>query len=90
MANTERFYPTEKNLGKDCMFWDVNGRFVGCNFPKTEMEGRTSCEGIIDDVCLFLKDGRKPKSLTPEQIMRLKISPPQIGRKDNIPPGETS
>jgi hypothetical protein len=51
MANHERFYPTEKNLGKECMFWDVNGRFVGCNFPKTEMEGRTSCEGIIDDVC---------------------------------------
>lgn len=28
---------------------------VGCFFPKFEMEGRTSCEGMIDDVCLFLK-----------------------------------
>jgi len=47
---TEKLYPSEENLGKNYQFWNLSGRFHGCNFPKGEMEGRTSCEGLIDDI----------------------------------------
>ncbi len=80
----ERFYPKEENLGKPCDFWKN-----GCRFPKFEIEGRTSCEGIIDDVCLWLKDKRTPKSLTPEQRLEIQTQPPSIS-KHHIPPGEAS
>jgi len=90
MAETEKFYPNEGNLGKECLFWDMHGRFFGCNFPKVEMERRTSCEGIIDDVCLYLKDKRPPKSLTEVQIRELKTRMPSFDEKTYIPPGETS
>lgn len=83
---TERFYPTEENLGKNCMFWDLNGRFRGCNFPKIEMAGRTSCEGIVDDVCLQLQ---KTRPLTNPQLKDLKPEPPKLGQKPHIPPGQT-
>lgn len=90
MASQERFYPREENLGKECRFWnpDFNPDKRGCRFPKTEMRGRTSCEGIIDDVCLFLKDGRRPASLSEEQISELKIRMPQFSNKQYIPPGD--
>lgn len=88
MAESEKFYPSEENLGKECRFWDLFGRFAGCNFPKAEMEGRTSCEGLIDDVCLYLKDGRGPKSLTEEQIKELKLRMPAFDEKTYIPPGD--
>lgn len=90
MAESEKFYPSEENLGKTCLFWDLFGGFTGCNFPYVQMEGRVSCEGLIDDVCLFLKDGRRPKSLTEEQIRELKIRIPSFEEKLYIPPGETS
>lgn len=85
-----KFYPELSNLGKDCQFWALGSATVGCCFPKAEMEGRTSCEGIIDDVCLFLKNGRKPKSLTEEQIKELKTRTPALDSKFHIPPGEIS
>lgn len=90
MSETEKFYPSKENLGKECRFWDLKGRSAGCNFPKAEMEGRTSCEGLIDDVCLYLKDRRRPKSLTEEQIKELKIRIPSFDEKTYIPPGQTS
>jgi len=85
MAETEKFYPNEENLGKNCTFWNLRGRRVGCNFPKVQMEGRLSCEGMIDDVCLLLKNGRTPRSLTEEQIRELKTRKPGF----DIPPGDT-
>lgn len=81
---TERFYPTKEKLGNNCRFWNLGGRFAGCNFPKAEMEGRTNCEGIIDDVCLYLKDGRVPKNIAIED---LKVRPPKLGQKPHISPG---
>lgn len=69
----EYFWPAEKNIGKNCRFWSFE---KGCIFPKKEMEGRRSCEGIIDDVCLFLKNRRLPKSLTPQQLSELKLRVP--------------
>jgi hypothetical protein len=92
----EKFYPTEKDLGKDCIFWQsidtesekhVGVVAVGCFFPKAEMEGRLSCEGIIDDVCLYLKDGRIPKSLTEEQLSELQRRIPITDNRE-IPPGD--
>jgi hypothetical protein len=93
---SEKFYPTEKNLGKDCRFWqgvekrpeDVLARLaIGCHFPKAEMEGRLSCEGVIDDVCLYLKNGRYPKSLSEEQITEMRHRIPGTGNQD-LPPGD--
>lgn len=90
MPESEKFYPSEVNLGKSCQFWNLHGRFFGCNFPKAELEGRTSCEGIIDDICLYLKDGRPPRSLTEEQIQQLKLKMPSFDEKTYIPPGDTT
>lgn len=85
MANPN-FYPTEENLGRNCEFWDAE---VGCYYPKAEMDSRRSCEGIIDDVCLFLKDGRRPSSLTEEQILEIKTRAPDLDDKSYLPPGDT-
>lgn len=84
----EKFYPREENLGKECKYWNLDGRYHGCNYPKTQMEGRTSCEGIIDDVCLYLKDGRIPKDT--DMLEKLKLQTPQFGQKPYIPPGKTT
>ena len=91
----ERFYPKEENLGKDCLYWqglDTGGKHslarfaIGCMFPKYEMEGRLSCEGIVDDVCLYLKDGRRPSSLSQDQIDEIRFRIPD-GDNRNLPPG---
>lgn len=93
---TEKNYPKLNNLGKDCRFWkrkistlDHDEQQTGCIYPKAEVIGRTSCEGIIDDVCLYLITGRKPKSLTEEQRKNLKLSPPSLTNEFLIPPGDT-
>ncbi len=84
----ETFSPREENLGRNCMYWGIiNG--VGCCYPKAELEHRTSCEGIIDDVCLYVKDGREPVSLTDEQQIEIKTRVPSLGLKWYLPPGET-
>lgn len=81
----EEFWPNEENIGKNCRFWSIE---EGCAFSKREMEGRRSCEGIIDDVCLYLKDKRRlPKSLTPEQLVELKFRVPNTSPL-SIPPGD--
>jgi len=84
-----KYFPEEKYLGKYCQFWDFDGRFIGCNYPKAEMEGRVSCEGIVDEMCLFLKDGRMPKSVSADVLSRLKIQPPSLGPKPYIPASDT-
>lgn len=83
---TERFYPGPENLGENCKFWGLNGPVVGCNFPKAELMGRLSCEGIIDDVCLFIKDGRPAPSLTEKQMQEIKTTAPHL--RPNLPPGK--
>jgi hypothetical protein len=82
------FYPTEENLGRNCKYWAVLGA-IGCDYPKAELQGRLSCDGIIDDVCLFVKDGRKPSSLTDEQLIEIKTRVPGIDQRFTLPPGET-
>lgn len=64
--------------------WNLNGRFAGCNYPKAELEGRTSCEGIIDDMCLYSKDGRRSPNISEDQIRELKLNPPSLGNKSYI------
>jgi len=85
MTDKERFYPEKENLGRECKFWDNTS---GCKFPKFEMEGRKSCEGIIDTVCLYLKARVQLGELTEAQLQLLKFSPPQEA-KHYIPAGET-
>lgn len=80
----EYFWPIEKNLGKNCRFWSQE---FGCIFPKKEMEGRRSCEGVVDDVCLYLKNRIIPKSLTDEQRLELRTRVPNSPL--DIPPGDT-
>lgn len=87
MASSEKFYPKAENLGKNCKYWDNR---EGCLYPKVEMEGRRSCEGVVDDVCLFIKDGRTPQSLTPDQILKIKIRIPDPNRNIDLPPGDTT
>lgn len=92
---TEKVYPKLTNIGKDCMFWkfkmtelNEDEQATGCTYPKVEVIGRTSCEGVIDDVCLYLISGRRPDSLTSDQITKLKITPPSLVNNFSIPPGE--
>jgi hypothetical protein len=79
--------PSEENLGENCGWWNVSNHF-GCGFPKAEIEGRSSCEGMVDTVCLhILMNGLRSK-LTPEQILKLKIRVPGPESNFNIPPGD--
>ena len=77
----EKFYPSEENLGNDCRFWQN-----GCTYPKAEVQGRLSCEGVIDDVCLYLlgKSVKRP-NLSPREIIELKHTAPSHKRNRNIP-----
>lgn len=84
----KKFYPNEENLGNNCMFWVFNESFAGCTLPKLGLRDRTSCEGIIDDVCLYEISGREPRSLTDSQIIELKTTRPRPGRNPELPPGD--
>jgi hypothetical protein len=86
MRERERkvFYPRERTLGKNCIYWSQE---FGCRYLKAEIQGRTSCDGMIDDVCLLILKGRPAKSLTPEQVLELKTRIPNSPL--NIPPGDT-
>ena len=76
-------------MGKPCTFWDLKGRFAGCNYPNAKIEGRVSCEGIIDDPCLWATCGIRPKGLTDEQLKELKLIPPSLERNRMLSPGVT-
>lgn len=80
-------YPSEENLGENCMFWAMGDALAGCGFPKAELIGRLSCEGIIDDICLFIKDGRPPASMSREQQLEIKTRAPDLYDKSYLPPG---
>ena len=87
MEKRETYYPKVDNLGENCEFWDNQH---GCWYPKAEMMGRMSCDGIIDPVCIYLKDGIKVEGfdLTEEQITELKTKAPEIRpRNYSIPAG---
>jgi len=75
----EKLYPCAENLGKDCKFWRSNPDKMECSFPNAKMNGRQDCEGLIDDICLFLKDGRRSPNITEGEILRLKLNPPNPG-----------
>ncbi|EKD64755.1 MAG: hypothetical protein ACD_50C00309G0006 [uncultured bacterium] len=83
MRERDRFSPREENLGRNCRFWSQES---GCRFPKTEMLGRYSCEGVVDDVCLYLVSRRIPSSLTPNQLEELRRRLPN--EPLDIPPGD--
>lgn len=83
MESSGKFYPKEVNLGKDCQYWNLGGSFCCC-YPNANLEGRRSCEGIIDDVCLWILGGRKPSSLSEEQIIYIQTHRPD---PRNLPPG---
>lgn len=79
----EKFYPNTENIGKDCMYWCYQ---EGCQYPKIELLGRRSCEGIIDDVCLFVNgSGPRPTELTENSANAIKSHPSFRG--NNLPPG---
>lgn len=81
MSRTEKFYPNESNLGKQCAFWSLT---VGCRFPKGQLEGRRTCEGLVDDVCLLKKDGRPIPRMNEQQVFTIQIGVPDARL---IPPG---
>lgn len=83
---SERLYPNEESLGENCMFWGLDGT-PGCCFPKAELMGRLSCEGIVDDTCLFVKNGRTASSLSEEQMLEIKTRAPRLDNRFNLPPG---
>lgn len=74
--NREKFYPRDENLGKECQFWRLQPEYLGCNFPNDKLRGRTGCEGIIDDTCLFMKNGRRSPTISEEEVIELKCTPP--------------
>jgi hypothetical protein len=85
---SEKFFPNEANLGHNCMYWDVGPVAMACAYPKAEMIGRRSCEGTVDDVCLFLRIGRQQSSLTEPQIAEIKLRAPDLYDKSYLPPGD--
>jgi hypothetical protein len=85
MSEIKKFYPAEENLGQECMWWNNQ---IGCTFPKAEMEGRRSCEGIIDNLCLYLKDGRRSDSIPEELIFEIKTRAPDRTKNRDLPTGD--
>lgn len=91
MNERKKHSPSIETLGRDCAFWsngtDLNQ--AGCLYPKFELQGRKSCEGIIDDVCLWQLTGRRPRSLSENQMQAIKTTPPSLTRGNSLPPGDT-
>ena len=85
MSENERVYPHEQNLGKECLYWSLGGIAAKCCFPKYELEGRTTCGGVIDDVCLYVKDGRTPGPTSQILLEGIRSMPPDSSL---LPPGE--
>lgn len=84
---SETFRPSEATLGENCMYWRQLGEMAACcTYPKLQLEGRRSCEGMIDDVCLYMTQGRAQVSLTDEHMVEIKTRIPTDG--SSLPPGE--
>lgn len=91
MSEKGKHYPKIETLGLNCVFWS-NGRDLnhpGCLYPSVKLQGRRSCEGIIDDVCIWQLTGRHPRSLTKERMQEINKSSASLTQGNNLPPGET-
>ena len=55
--------------------------------PSAEVAGRLSCEGVIDNICLFYVRGIVHESLSDQQHLQLKLG--QLGWGKELPPGRT-
>lgn len=84
----KKYFPNKDNLGQNYLYWAVGGLATGCCYSKAELAGRRSCEGAVDDVCLYVRDGRTPVSLSNKQIANIKTSVPNL-HYNNLPPGDT-
>ncbi len=83
---TEKYYPKEANLGQECSFWNLGNFAAECCYPKYELQGRTTCRGVIDDVCLYVKDGRQPQDETTQLLLSgTNTNPPNCTL---LPPGQ--
>jgi hypothetical protein len=83
------YYPNEGNLGRNCLFWNLDETNLNCCYPKAELEGRRSCEGIVDDVCLYILERRIPKSLTEAERQEIRLRIPLESSSELLPPGDT-
>jgi hypothetical protein len=79
----EQKYPSDKNIGFDCLYWSNN---AGCVYPKTELEGRRSCEGIIDNNCVYIIKGISIIAVSKE-VSVIKRNGPLHYSSADIPPG---
>lgn len=91
MSEKVKHYPKIATLGLNCVFWSKGGNLnrVGCLNPNPKLQGRMSCEGIIDDVCIWQLTGRPPRSLTREQMQEVSKSLPSLIQGNRLPPGDT-
>lgn len=87
---TERYYPSQEHIGQNCMYWQLGGLSTGCCYPKAEVEGRRSCEGVVDDVCLYVLHGVDAPSLTDAQKIAINTRPPSHEAIEQLPPGDAS
>lgn len=87
MSNAEKHYPIESNIGENCMYWIVDVIASRCGYPKYELDGRTTCGGVIDDVCLNIKDGRTPSDFSQLLLMGIRTS---FHDGTLLPPGNIS
>jgi hypothetical protein len=62
------YYPDLDNIGRKCKFWGIGKTALTCAFPKAELYGRHDCQGTIDAVCLYLRNGDWLDGLTIQQI----------------------
>jgi hypothetical protein len=85
MIEPEKFYPNEQNMGKSCSYWELGGIATNCCYPKHELQGRTTCGGVIDDVCLYVKNGREPSYFSKMLLEGVKTS---ITDSSLLPPGD--
>ena len=85
MQEPELSHPNVENLGKACRFWNLGGIATDCCFPKAELEGRTTCGGTVDDVCLYVKAGRTPSEFSDLLLTGINLRPPDGSL---LPPGE--
>lgn len=88
MPKHETFYPKQENLGRECEYW---GADCQCHYPKTELEGRRSCEGIIDTICVGIIRSKRPENMTQEMWNKIRQRiPDPTGDRSYIPPGDIS
>lgn len=85
MSNVEKYHPSEANIGEHCLYWKLGGIATNCCYPKLELNGRSTCNGVIDDVCLYMKDGRVPGDFSQLLLMGIKTGPHDSSL---LPPGE--